>query len=73
MEMEWKNGIYCTNRIEGFWSHLKRGIVSTHVAVSRKHMQKYVNEFAFRYNNREAPAEMFARMLRQVSKPISSA
>jgi len=65
---EWVNGIHHTNRIEGFWSHLKRGIVSTHVAVSRKHMQKYVNEFAFRYNNREAPAEMFARMLIQISK-----
>lgn len=69
---QWKNGIYCTNRIEGFWSHLKRGIVSTHVAVSRKHMQKYVNEFAYRYNNRDAPADMFKRMLSQISKPISS-
>jgi transposase-like protein len=68
---EWRRGIHHTNRIEGFWSHLKRGISSTHVWVSRKHMQKYVNEFAFRYNNRHQPAEMFARLLAQVSMPTS--
>jgi transposase-like protein len=68
---EWKRDIYCTNGIEGFWSHLKRGIRSTHVSVSRHHLQKYVEEFSFRYNNRHAPNEMFARMLKQVSKPTS--
>jgi transposase-like protein len=68
-EEEWVRGIHSTNRIEGFWSHLKRGISSTHVSVSKKHMQKYVDEFAFRYNNRHTPAEMFARMLAQVSNP----
>jgi transposase-like protein len=69
---EWVNGIHHTNQIEGFWSHLKRGIRSTHVSVSKQHLQKYVNEFAFRYNNRGEPAEMFHRMLKQVSNPISS-
>lgn len=66
---EWKRGEFCTNAIEGFWSHLKRGIASTHVSVSERHMQKYVNEFAFRYNNRKAPAEMFERMIAQISNP----
>ncbi len=64
---EWARGIHHTNSIEGFWSHLKRGLVSTHVSVSAKHLQRYVDEFAFRYNNREAPAEMFSRMLRQIT------
>jgi transposase len=64
---EWKNGIYCTNTIEGFWSHLKRGIKSTHASVSKQHLQKYVGEFTFRYNNRDEPAEMFARLLKQIS------
>lgn len=68
MDDEWVRDIHHTNTVEGFWSHLKRGIVSTHVAVSRKHLQRYVDEFAFRYNNREAPAQMFERMLRHVSK-----
>jgi len=67
---EYVRGIHHTNSVEGFWSHLKRGISSTHVAVSRKHLQKYVDEFAFRYNNRHAPAEMFNRMLAQVSKVV---
>ena len=69
-ENEWKRGVYCTNTIEGFWLHLKRGIKSTHASVSKKHMQKYVDEFAFRYNNRDAPAEMFERMIAHISKPI---
>jgi len=68
LHKQWRDGIHCTNTIEGFWSHLKRGIRSTHASVSRKHLQKYVNEFAFRYNNREAPADMFHRMLAQVVK-----
>jgi len=68
---EWARDIHSTNRIEGFWSHLKRGISSTHVWVSKKHMQRYVNEFAFRYNNRKAPHDMFRRMLAQISQPIT--
>lgn len=66
---EYVSGIFHTNSIEGFWSHLKRGIRSTHASVSPKHLSKYVNEFAFRYNNRHAPARMFHRMLAQISKP----
>jgi transposase len=65
---EWARGIHHTNSIEGFWSHLKRGIGSTHVSISKKHAQRYVDEFAFRYNNRQAPAEMFQRMLAQICK-----
>jgi transposase len=65
---EWVRGNVHTNTIEGFWSHLKRGIKSTHVSVSKQHLQKYVDEFAFRYNNRDKPAEMFNRLVRQVSK-----
>lgn len=65
---EWVNGIHSTNRIEGFWSHLKNGIRSTHIHVSKQHLQKYVDEFACRYNNRHEPAEMFRRVLAQISK-----
>lgn len=69
---QYADGDIHTNRIEGFWSHLKRGIRSTHVAVSKQHLQKYVNEFAFRYNNRGEPAEMFHRMLKQITCVASS-
>ncbi|WP_410219930.1 IS1595 family transposase [Pedobacter sp.] len=42
-----------TNNIEGFWSHLKRGIVGIYHYVSPKHLHRYCNEFAFRYNTRK--------------------
>lgn len=44
---------YHTNGIEGFWSHLKRGLKSTYHSVSHKHLQKYCNEFAYKYSTRK--------------------
>lgn len=41
-----------SNTIENFWSHFKRHIGGTHIQVSRKHLNKYVQESAFRYNYR---------------------
>jgi transposase-like protein len=56
-------GIHHTNSIEGFWSHFKRGIRSTHVHISPQHAQKYVGEFGFRYNLRKDPAKMFDSLM----------
>ena len=42
-----------TNSIEGFWSHIKRGILGIYHMVSKKHLPKYCKEFVFRYNTRE--------------------
>jgi transposase-like protein len=41
-----------TNGIENFWSLLKRGINGTYVAVEPFHLERYVTEQVFRYNNR---------------------
>lgn len=55
--IEHNKGIYAkdgfhTNGIEGFWSHLKRGLKGTYHVVSHKYLQLYCNEFAYRYNTR---------------------
>jgi len=42
-----------TNTIEGFWSGLKRGIIGIYHHTSKKHLQKYVDGSAFRYNHRK--------------------
>jgi transposase-like protein len=48
-----KDGVQVTtNRIEGFWSGLKRQLNGTHHAVTRKHLHRYVSEAEFKYNNR---------------------
>jgi hypothetical protein len=53
-----------TNNIEGFWNILKKQINGIHHSVSPKHLQRYCNESAFRYNNREANQdERFANAL----------
>ncbi|WP_368334546.1 IS1595 family transposase, partial [Phocaeicola dorei] len=43
----------CNNGIENAWSHLKRTIFGTYYHVSRKYMQKYVDEYIFRFNTRK--------------------
>lgn len=43
---------YHTNSIEGFWSLLKRGIIGIYHVASKKHLHRYCDEFAYRYNTR---------------------
>jgi hypothetical protein len=43
-----------TNTVEGFFSILKRRLIGTYHHVSERHLQRYVNELDFRYNNRES-------------------
>jgi transposase-like protein len=49
--------------IEGFWAILKRGINGTHIHVSAKHLPKYLGEFEYRWNMRQAPGLMLDRMM----------
>ena len=46
------NGKVHTNGLENFWSLLKRGLGGTYVAVEPFHLFRYIDEQAFRYNNR---------------------
>lgn len=51
------------NSIEGFWARLKLSIRGTHIHVSKKHLEKYLKEFEFRYNYRKIPGRMFQALL----------
>lgn len=50
---QWSEGNVHTNTIEGFWSHLKRGIDGIYHHVSPKHLQRYCDEYQYRYNTRD--------------------
>jgi len=41
-----------TNAVENFFGNVKRGLKGTYIHVSEQHLQRYLNEFEFRYNNR---------------------
>ena len=56
------------NTIEGFWSLVKRGIGGVYHSVSAKHLQSYLEEYAFRYNHRKDPGGMFAAFLLRIEK-----
>jgi hypothetical protein len=49
---EYVRGEVHTQGIENFWSLLKRGLRGTYVAVEPFHLSRYVDEQAFRFNNR---------------------
>jgi len=50
---EYVNGDVYTNTAEGFFSILKRGIGGVYQHVSEKHLDRYLAEFGFRYNQRK--------------------
>ena len=60
---EYVDGDCHVNGLEGFWSRLKLSIRGTHVHVSKKHLQKYVKEFEYRYNRRKQPERIFGDLV----------
>jgi len=69
---QYVNGLIHTNGLENFWSLLKRGLKGTYVAVEPFHLDAYVDEQAFRYNNRATKdnpltdADRFALIVSQI-------
>ena len=56
-----------TNGLENFWSLLKRGIKGTYVSVEPFHLFRYLDEQAFRFNERhDDDAGRFVRVMRDV-------
>lgn len=63
---QYADGNITTNRMEGAWRIFKTAIVETHHNCVRKyHLQKYVNEFVFRYNTRSM--EEFDRFVHAIT------
>jgi len=57
------------NTIEGFWATVKGGLRGVYHGVSTEHLQSYLDEYAFRYNNREAIGRgMFDAFLGRIEK-----
>ena len=46
------NGQVHTNGLENFWSLLKRTLSGTYIAVEPYHLERYIDEQVFRFNNR---------------------
>ncbi|MFN0280006.1 MAG: IS1595 family transposase [Pyrinomonadaceae bacterium] len=56
-----------TNTIEGAWSLFKRGILGIQHHVSKKHLDRYLDEFTFRYNSRnQTEGERVNNLLGQI-------
>lgn len=66
---EYVNGNVHTNGIESFWATLKRAMYGVYHSVSVKYLQRYVDEFCFRYNNRRNP-DIFDLVLEKSLLPL---
>ena len=51
--VQYVDGAIHTNGLENYWSLLKRGISGTYVSVEPFHLFRYLDEQAYRYNNRK--------------------
>ncbi len=57
-----------TNGMENVWSHFKRMILGTYYHVSKKYIQKYVDEYIFRFNTRNhSDSQRFDLLLQTIS------
>jgi len=52
---EWVRGDVHTNSIESAWSLFDRAVIGSYHKLSKKHLPAYLQEFEFRFNNRENP------------------
>jgi len=57
-----------TNGIENFWALLKRGLTGTYISVEPVHLDAYVTEQVYRFNNRKDmnDAKRFSKLMSQV-------
>jgi hypothetical protein len=70
-EGEYVRGDVYTNGIEMIWGHLKKALTGTHHGVSELHIQSYLDEFAYRFNNRHlTPEEKFIHLMKRACNVV---
>jgi hypothetical protein len=63
---EYARGDVTTNTVEGFFAQFKTSLDGTYHHVGRQHLQRYLNEFDYRYSTRKlTDAERTERAIRQ--------
>jgi len=62
---EYVHGDIDTNTIENVWSLLKRSVAGSYLKISEKHIDRYLDELEWRFNNRENPY-LFADTLKKL-------
>ncbi len=50
---QYADGDNTTNRVENYWSNVKRTLKGSYITVSKKYLQNYVNEVSFKFNHRK--------------------
>ena len=58
-----------TNGVESFWALLKRGYYGTYHRISEKHLERYVNEFSGRHNDR--PSDTIDQQMRAIAANLN--
>ena len=58
-----------TNTIEGFFGNLKTGMRGAYKHVSPRYLQSYLDEYAWRHNQRHSDRPMFETLIEKAAKP----
>ena len=58
-----------TNGIESFWALFKRGYHGVYHQMSKKHLQRYINEYAFRLNRKgQSMQDIFSDLVARITE-----
>ena len=66
---EWVRGNVHTNSLEGAFSLFKRALIGSFHQISIKHLQRYLDEFTYRFNGRDHP-DLFSVTLARLALGI---
>jgi len=69
MQKEFVAGDCHTNGIESFWALFKRGYHGVYHQMSKKHLQRYLNEFSFRFNHKaQTMRDVFSAVVANIAE-----